>query len=303
MRLSVIICTYNRERFLGDTLESVAAQPVPKNLVEIVVIDNNSTDSTPTLVQSFIDLHPDSKVVYVVEMNQGHTYARNRGIAESSGEILLFLDDDVLLDSNYFANLMRHYELDENLSASGGRVIVQYEHQRPKWMSRYLEPMLGHHDFGTSKITYPSNRYPVGCSMAFRASTFKKTGVFNPDLGRRGTALGGNDEKDMLFRVREAGLTINYLPDVILKHRIDDRRLTPDYVTRQAIGVGQGERIRLAGTGFVGWIGKVAEESIKIGGTFVLSLLYFSKGKTSQAGMLIRFRYWVWLGLLGLKEP
>lgn len=303
MRLSVIICTFNRERFLGDTLESVAAQPFPKDQVEIVIVDNHSTDSTPSLVKAFIQSHPDSKVVYVVEMNQGHTYARNRGIAESNGDILLFLDDDVLLDAGYFTNLSRHYDTDADLAASGGRVIVQYEHHRPEWMSKYLEPMLGHHDFGSSKITYPSNKYPVGCSMAFRASTFTKTGVFNPELGRRGTALGGNDEKDMLFRVRKAGLKIAYLPDVVLKHRIDDRRLTPDYVTRQAIGVGQGERIRLAGTGWGGWVGKVAEESIKIGGTIVLSFLYLIHGKPAESGMLIRFRYWVWQGLLGIKEP
>jgi glycosyltransferase involved in cell wall biosynthesis len=303
MRLSVIICTYNRERFLGDTLESVAAQPLPKDQVQIVLVDNNSTDSTPVIAQRFKETHPDSEMVYVIETNQGHTYARNRGIKESDGDILLFLDDDVLLDPGYFMNLVQHYETNPDLAASGGRVIVKYEHKRPAWMSRFLEPMLGHHDFGSMVKNYPKNSYPVGCSMAFRASTFIQTGVFNPDLGRRGTALGGNDEKDMLFRVRAAGLRIAYLPNVILSHRIDDRRLTYDYVRRQAIGVGQGERIRLTGTGLKGWMSKIIEESVKIAGTIVLSSAFLLKGSPAQAAMLLRFRYWVWLGILALQEP
>jgi len=303
MRVSVIICTYNRERFLGDTLESVAAQPFPKEQVQIVLVDNNSTDSTPAIAERFKETHPDSEVVYVIETNQGHTYARNRGIKESDGDILLFLDDDVLLDPGYLTRLVHHYETMPDLAASGGRVIVRYENERPVWMSRFLEPMLGHQDFGRAVKSYAKNSYPVGCSMAFRASTFTQTGVFNPDLGRRGTALGGNDEKDMLFRVRAAGLNITYLPDVILEHRIDDRRLTHDYVRRQAIGVGQGERIRLSGTGFKGWMSKILEESVKIGGTMVLAILFTLKGTPAKASMVIRFRYWVWQGLLSLREP
>jgi glycosyltransferase involved in cell wall biosynthesis len=284
-------------------LESVASQPFPKEQVQIVLVDNNSTDSTPVIAQRFKEAHPDSEVVYVIETNQGHTYARNRGIKESDGDILLFLDDDVLLDPGYFTQLVRHYETMPDLAASGGRVIVKYENQRPEWMTRFLEPMLGHHDFGGAVKTYPKNSYPVGCSMAFRSSTFEKVGVFNPELGRRGTALGGNDEKDMLFRVRAAGLTISYLPDVKLEHRIDDRRLTHDYVRRQAIGVGQGERIRLSGTGFKGWMSKILEESVKIGGTMVLAILFTLKGTPAKASMVIRFRYWVWQGLLSLREP
>lgn len=303
MRLSVIICTFNRERFIGDTLVSVANQPFPKKDYQIVLVDNNSTDRTPQIVREFMASHPDCDVNYVIETNQGHTFARNRGIAESDGDVLLFLDDDVLLDDGYFTNLMRHYTEDPTLAASGGRVIVRYEQQRPAWMSRFLEPMLGHQDFGSEVAIYGKNKYPVGCSMAFRASTFAKTGVFNTDLGRRGTALGGNDEKDMLFRVQGAGLKISYLPDVILHHRIDDRRLTNDYVRRQAIGVGQGEHIRLAGSGLDSKVSKALEELVKMGGSFVLAALFSIKGTPSKAWMILRFRFWVWQGLLSLKEP
>jgi glycosyltransferase involved in cell wall biosynthesis len=303
MRLSVIICTYNRERFIGDTLVSVANQPFPKRDYQIVLVDNNSTDRTAEIVQDFIKTYPDCDVKVVIETNQGHTYARNRGIAESDGDVLLFLDDDVLLDEGYFTNLIQHYRNDSTLAASGGRVIVKYEHQRPVWMSRFLEPMLGHHEFGSSVKVYDKNKYPVGCSMVFRSSTFAQTGVFNTDLGRRGTSLGGNDEKDMLFRVHHAGLKIAYLPDVILQHRIDDRRLTDDYVRRQAIGVGQGERIRLSESPISAKLAKLSEEVVKIGGTLVLAILFTLKGTPAKASMVVRFRYWVWQGLLSLREP
>lgn len=302
MRFSVVICTFNRERFLPETLESVAAQSFPAQGSELLVVDNASTDRTPDLCAAFASAHPSLHVRYVMESNQGLSFARNRGIAESTGELVVFIDDDVYLDADYLTRLDAHYAADAALMANGTRVKVHYEGSRPDWMSRYLEPLVGHHDFGDVKRAYPAGKYPVGCSMAFRREAFSAVGGFRTDLGRKGTSLGANEEKDLFARVRAAGLPVAYLPDVVLTHRIDDRRLDRAYVKRQAVGVGRGERIRLRDGGVDGWLSKLIEEAVKAGGSLVLALAYALRGHPAKAALLLKFRYWVWLGLLNRSE-
>lgn len=302
MRFSVVICTYNRERFLPDTLGSVAAQTFPAHGFELLVVDNASTDRTAGICATFAAAHPSLIVRYVMESNQGLSFARNRGIAESTGEIVVFIDDDVFLDPDYLTLLDTHYAADAALMANGSRVQVQYEGSRPAWMSRYLEPLVGRHDFGDVKRAYPAGKYPVGCSMGFRREALRTVGGFRTDLGRKGTSLGANEEKDFFARLRSAGLPVAYLPDVVLTHRIDDRRLDLAYVKRQAVGVGRGEGIRLKDGGLGGWLSKCVEETVKAGGSVVLALAYALRGHPAKAVLLLKFRYWVWLGLLNRSE-
>ncbi|MEZ4935384.1 MAG: glycosyltransferase [Saprospiraceae bacterium] len=85
--VSVIICTYNREKFLPDSLDSVAAQQADKNAFELVVVNNNCTDRTDDIVRQFIEKHPDLKVTYVVEMKKDlSSMPATVGILESKRE-------------------------------------------------------------------------------------------------------------------------------------------------------------------------------------------------------------------------
>lgn len=303
MRVSVVICTYNRERFLTGTLESVVSQTFPATDFELVLVDNASTDRTAEICATFASAHPTLDMRYVMEGSQGLSFARNRGIAESKGELIVFIDDDVFLDAEYLSRLDAHYAADAALMANGTRVEVRYEGRKPDWMSRYLEPLVGHHDFGEVKRAYPSGKYPVGCSMAFRREALQAIGGFRTDLGRKGGSLGANEEKDLFARMRAVGLSVAYLPDVVLTHRIDDRRLDLAYVKRQAVGVGRGERIRLQDAGFGAWLTKLFEEAVKAGGSVVLALAYTLRRQPAKAVLLLKFRYWVWLGLLNRSDP
>jgi glycosyltransferase involved in cell wall biosynthesis len=302
MRFSVVICTYNRERFLPGTLDSVAGQTVPADRFEVVLVNNGSTDRTAEIAAGFRDSHPHHSFRYVMEPEQGLSFARNRGIRESAGDIVVFIDDDVRLEPDYLERLDAHYAADAALMANGTRVKVGYEGRRPDWMSRFLEPLVGHHDFGARKRPYPSGKYPVGCSMAFRRETLRHVGDFRTDLGRKGASLGANEEKDLFARIRAAGFPVAYLPDAVLTHRIDDRRLDRSYVKRQAVGVGQGERIRIRDAGVAGWISKCVEEAVKTVGSLILAVGYRLKGHPAKAAMLLTFRYWVWLGLLDRSD-
>ena len=86
LRLSLIIATYNRAESLLTALQSVVEQDAPKEQWECVVVNNNSTDDTADRFRSFAEAHPDVKLRMVDEVRQGLSFARNRGIVESTGE-------------------------------------------------------------------------------------------------------------------------------------------------------------------------------------------------------------------------
>lgn len=298
-RLSIIICTYNRAHFLGDTLSSLAAQQFPAADYELLLVDNASTDATPTISSDFSAAHPDIPFRYVVENRQGLSNARNRGIDESRGDILIFLDDDVRLEAGYLQHIHGFYAAHPEVMATGNTIIPEYLFARPTWMSVYLAPLVGYHRWSKIQQPYQGRKFPVGASMAFRKEVFKVVGQFNPALGRTGKVLGGNEEKDLFYRMRASRMPIWFLPEAVVYHQIDDRRLTLDYVRRQAIGVGLSERIRLRQMGAGAILEKLVEEGVKSAGTLVLAVGFLFRGQGPKAWMLMRFRIWVWRGLLG----
>lgn len=99
--ISVIIPTYNRADMLRSTLTTLAEQSLPPNTFEVVVVDDGSSDSTQSITQ---DTYP-YQLRVIRQENQGSTTARNRGAAESRGDLLVFLDDDMLLEKDYLAGL------------------------------------------------------------------------------------------------------------------------------------------------------------------------------------------------------
>lgn len=102
MKITVILCTYNRCRSLAKALESVAASQVPASVDwEVLVVDNNSGDQTRQVVENFSTRSPD-RFRYLFEPKPGKSHALNSGIRESSGENLVFMDDDVTVEPTWF---------------------------------------------------------------------------------------------------------------------------------------------------------------------------------------------------------
>jgi glycosyltransferase involved in cell wall biosynthesis len=300
---SIIICTYNRERFVGDTLNSVAAMDFDSDRLELLLIDNNSTDRTREICTEFKRQHIGYPFRYIQETQQGLSFARNRGIREAKGSVLIFLDDDIYADQDYLNHVDAHFKQYPTTAAAGTRVDVHYENKEPEWMSHFLRPMLGEQNWGVTVKEYRPGRYPFGCSMAIRADVIRKTGGFDTRIGRKGKALGANEEKDLFDRIRHKGYIIRYIPHAVLRHRIDDARLTEDYVCKQAIGIGFGDYIRFKDASFTQKSGRYFKELIKVGGTVVLSIYHILRFEPAKSKMLLKFRWWVISGLLGIKKP
>ena len=92
--ISVIICTYNRDKYIYNVLKSLALGTLEHSAYEIILVDNNCTDNTRSEVDHFCNVFPQVTLRYFVETNQGLSHARNRGIRESKGDILVYVDDD-----------------------------------------------------------------------------------------------------------------------------------------------------------------------------------------------------------------
>lgn len=295
-QLSIVVCTYNRAQYLRKTFEHLLQQQLDQSRFEVIIVNNNSTDQTEEICQAFIAQHPKARIRYVVETNQGHSFSRNRGIRESTGAIIGFIDDDAFVDPQFGTNIIRFFQDHPEAQAIGGKILPVYEGKAPRWMSHFLLPLVSALDMGNEVKPFKGRKFPVGANIAFRREVFDQYGLFNVALGRIGSGLMGGDEKELIYRLKNNSDPIYYVPDVKVDHIIPDKRLQIPYIQGLARGVGKSEKRRLSQGSLTQKFARALEEGIKIGGTLVLTLGYYLKGQFSKGTMLVRFRIWVLQG-------
>lgn len=299
--LSIIICTYNRSKYLVQVLESLAIQQPATGDYEIIVIDNNSTDNTEAICTNFRDSHNDIPFCYFKEKKQGLSHARNRGIAEAHGAILAFIDDDAIAGPEYIRNLMAFYRENPQVEATGGKIIPKFEGSEPNWLTPYLSPLLSIQNLGDKPIPYGRRKFPFGANMAFRKEVFLHYGTFDTDLGRKGESLAGAEEKDLLYRIKAAKKSIFYLPDAWVHHVIPEARLTRGFIRKLAVGIGYTAYIRSSKSSKIAYFYSIMNELFKWIVSLGLFLLYLTTLKPAKGNMLVYFRFYVTSGLVGKR--
>jgi glucosyl-dolichyl phosphate glucuronosyltransferase len=229
MRITVVICTYNRGRSLATALESVATQTLPQPVGwEILVVDNNSSDETRQVVEDFQLRYP-GRIRYLFEQRQGLSHARNAGIRDARGDILAFIDDDETADAEWLQNLTSNL-LSGEWAGAGGRVLAQWNGSRPRWASSNSSFALGplaafDPRLEAGQMTVP----PVGANMAFRKEAFDKYGNFRTELGRSGNSLLSNEDIEFGRRLLAAGEQLRYEPSAVTHHPVEEIRARRDY--------------------------------------------------------------------------
>lgn len=289
--VSVIICTYNREKYLPLALNSLINQTVDRSVYEIVIVNNNSTDNTEKVAQKFIHENPELNVKYIVEKQKGLSAARNRGIKESSGEIVIFIDDDAEVTKNYIEEAIKFFEVYPEIDAMGGKIIPKYENDEgPKWMSIFLWGLVTKCDWGNKIRKYPYSKYPPGCSMSFRKKIFDEIGLFNTDLTLR------CDDKYIFKQMDKFKKKYLYNPKFLVYHNIDKDRLTDDSVKRISMLVGIGEKLRLSNRSVYLKVLKVIEYIFKLFSALIISIYYFMRLDFSKGIYLVKNRWYTLLG-------
>ena len=291
--LSLIIPTHNRFERLIAALESVIRQDLPAADWECVVVSNNSTDDTVARFGDFAARYPGLNLRLVTEDGPGVSYARNRGIAETSAPLLVFIDDDERINPGFLRAYADFFDAHPDAVVAGGRIIAEYVTGRPAWLSKYTEmPIANPMDFGDAVRPFPAGRVPGGGNMAFRRSAALRYGGFDPSLGRVGRMLIGGEENDFFERLMRGGETCWYVPGAVMWHIIPPEKLTESYFRRLCYNVGVSQRLR-AGM-YRRYPKTLLFESLKWGATLLLSLTMAPR----KSLWLIRMRYEISRGLL-----
>lgn len=300
MRFSFITCTYNRDKYIGQTLQSVCDQTYADNNHEIIVIDNNSTDNTASICEEFRAEYPNKNFRYFKEMNQGLSFALNRGIKEAQGEFLIFVDDDETIIPEHLERLDNHLRTYPEAVLCGTPVIPVYEIPEPKWMSRFTQRLIGgYFDQGKEVKILEAKNYPGTGHTIIKKELYERYGNYNTELGRKGTSLIGAEDKDMFNRLKNNNIVCYYLPDIPIYHHIPPNKMTDEFFHKLTYSIGKSERIRTKAVSEKEFRNRLLSEGIKWGASVVLFAGYTLGLRPSKGFRLLQFRWNVTKGLLG----
>lgn len=230
--VSIIICSRNRADELFASAREVALQSRILPNVEVIVVDNGSTDNTRKVVEALI-LEFGPQVRYVHEPTAGLCQARNRGRAEARGSVLAYIDDDVIVSHGWVERLLDNFYSDK-VDCLGGKVTADLRGELPFPMDDSMLWFFQVTNFGEIRrlLTYPE--HPIGCNMAFRTEVFDAVGGFDTNLKLYG------DETDFFRRVNESGIHIYYDPLQLVTQHIPAARLTKQAIKEKSYKWGRG---------------------------------------------------------------
>ena len=225
--LSIVVLTYNRQELLGDCLDSLFAQADPRTPVEILVVDDGSTDGTSDLVQGLADSHPHLR--YCPQPHGGIAAARNTGIRNATAGLIAIVADDYLLAPDYARTVVgffREYPEAQvvrfKVVAAGddfiSRACHAYQEASTKRRLANGWAFSGHRHMwrllrAEEKITTDHGLEAAGAA-AFRREVFQRVGLFDESFARA-------EDTDFTVRLREAGIPIHYFPFHEIRHRYD----------------------------------------------------------------------------------
>lgn len=229
MDITVILCTHNRKDLLAKSLGSLARQEIAASITwEVLVVDNNSSDSTPSVVDELCIAFP-GRFRYLFEPQVGKSHALNTGIREAQGRLLAFVDDDVIVEPTWLQNLTVALK-SSDWAGAGGRILPIWNCAPPEWLPRFgkqaLGPLVG---FEPGLEAGPLLEPPFGTNMAFRKVMFEKYGGFRTDLGPRPNSEIRSEDTEFGSRLLAAGEHLRYEPSATVYHPVPPNRLRKAY--------------------------------------------------------------------------
>lgn len=228
--ISVIICTYNRCELLKRSIESVLSQDCGGIRYELIIVDNNSTDQTRQLCNSFLSRCA-IPVRYILEPRQGVSYARNTGMAQAKAPIFAFSDDDVCVGKDWIASIKRAFDLHPEIAGIGGKVLPEWSEKPPEWLTRRHWMPLALQDYGDApiKIDAENALCLITANLALRRQVFEQIGLFSTTLQRVKSGIGSMEDHELHMRLWEANYQEMYMPDVVVYAVVQSERLTKEY--------------------------------------------------------------------------
>jgi glycosyltransferase involved in cell wall biosynthesis len=279
--VSILVCTWNRAELLRRCLRALSEVEVPARLHwEVLVVNNNSTDHTDAVVDAFQGALP---IRLVHEPKAGLSHARNTAVANASGRLLAWIDDDVAVDRAWLREHLNAAALFPQYGYFGGRIIPQFESAPPTWVTAnqaLLARPFTSFDLGTRARPFANDEAPVGANMVIRAEMLSGY-RFDPNLGRKADQLVGSEEESFFRRLRERGVGGLWVPTASVLHFTMNDRLQLDYLRSYFLALGQAQaRI---GSGVLGRIARLPWRSLGSISFATLAALYRGALKLLEA--------------------
>jgi glycosyltransferase involved in cell wall biosynthesis len=263
--ISVVICafTFDRLEVMGESLDSLRAQTLAPHEIVLVI------DHAPELLEEARRLWPDVKIVANRE-KQGLSGARNTGVAEASGEVVAFLDDDAIAAPDWLQHLADAYA-DPGVLGAGGTVRPRWVEGKPGWFPSEFDWVVGCTHSGMPQELSPV-RNLVGANMSFRRAPLVEVGGFSHDLGRVGTLPVGCEETDLSIRVHQRWpeAEILYDPAARVEHVVPAIRGRVRYFVDRCRAEGRSKAVL---TGMVGSEDGLSSERFYVRRTLPLGVL------------------------------
>ena len=225
--VSVIIPTYNRSVMLRQTVETFLAQSYPSDRWELLLVDNNSTDNTWSVIQQLA--LRDDRIRPLRELRKGAHFARNSGAIAAKGEILYFTDDDMLADVDLLARIVEVFEANPDVASATGKVLPRWDTEPPVWVLEHLRnALLSLNDLGEATIVSSDDPGVFSCHQAVRKDVFIQAGGFNPDTNA--DLFTGDNETGLNIKIRKLGYRFAYVGESVTHHMIPASRMTQEYL-------------------------------------------------------------------------
>jgi glucosyl-dolichyl phosphate glucuronosyltransferase len=241
--VTVIVPTRNRSSHLHDCLGSLARQRSARSF-EVIVVDNGSSDDTPRVVARWCREDPRFRAAH--EPRPGLSRAKNAGVEQARGELLLFTDDDAIVQDGWIDAYVDLFgSRDQEVAMAGGPVIPVPEDlgSWPHWFDRACLPDLGLLDLGEQR-SLEGFEYVWGGNLAIRASAFDRFGRWDESLGRRADERGTFEDAEYQDRLRQAGGKVWFCPRAVVHHRLARGEINPRRVLRTAFARGRNDYAR-----------------------------------------------------------
>lgn len=242
MKLSVIICTYNpKPIYFARCLKALQAQTLPPYAWELIVIDNHSDE--PLAGRTDLAWHPEARIVR--EDKLGLTPARLRGITEASGDLLVFVDDDNVLDPDYLQVARDYSDAHPWLGSWSGQCRPGFDETPPEWTRRYWGN-LAIREFDEdvwSNLPRLTDTMPCGAGLCIRREAaahyhyLHEAGMRKFQFDRTGDSLISGGDNDMAACAVDIGLGVGLVSALKLTHLMPPGRLTLDHLAKLAEGI------------------------------------------------------------------
>ncbi len=242
--LTVLICTHNRADLLERVLLTLNAAHRPAFSVQVLVAANACTDDTLVRLSRYQSRQDEQAWLPLCAMEvptPGKSLALNQAIPTISSEYVALVDDDHRIDENYLLSIERaitHYPAATLLC---GRILPDWDGSEPDWVHdagqyRIYPLPVPRYDQGDTPrlVTVDHGPLPGGGNLVLHRSVFERAGEFSTELGPRGHDLGGGEDSEFVLNALTGGEVLQYVPDIIQFHYVDNERLCLNYLLRKS---------------------------------------------------------------------